>query len=1232
MPAQEHDFIVKQPGNYSPIAKKDSADENGYSPCPLWAPFFLRRPIMVLFLASFLSCLAALVALYVYSQRQDRSLGIKTDGDRYYYLWTYGPTAVFTIFTAGWTQAEYRACQLMPWVLMLRGPTPASQSIFLDYLSKLNVVSLYQSLRHRHLLVSLCVAGSLILNGITVLSTGLFELDSVLIARPSNLTVSHKFDYASFDPRSQSAKAYAQCMAFFGLNMTRPVGLYGDYVYTPFQPAESYSLGNDTIPADRSYEANLQVIEPSFDCQNATITWKYAKKRGYRDLAIYTTPDGCRLEQFSPPFPMMTSDFNIGLQWSLGGCQHQRSNETEVSELESYTTNWDADLRLWAAIGPSVIYGMSPNEAREALDTTVWEKHPLHVTVCKLRYTVYQGPVRIWREDGQNAISAHIERDSLNITEVITGVQASKLLYSGFQSASTNGLWDDQMAGDQFTFAADGKSRNDFWANMTLFNNVITRSLSCLVQQTVKDQVLQIDPHHVEGTGKWFVKRLFLRQMSFFLMASLLVLLITIVIILLCFFIPVAVCPRDVGSIGGLATVFSRSSEFMDAFCGSQCKSEEEMAQSKLGQAQYSTLIDPKGAFMLVPQDQSSLQSIESSDDKDSSPTWWKPFSTTFFIRTTVVLIPIAVIIGLEVVYHISTSERGITLVDGKSPYIHYLWVYIPALVMFIIRCLFTSVEFGTRTVQPYSRLWEGRAPPETTILENQLRKIAPYAVFDTLRKQQWSPAAATISLFLATLNPIVVSGLFTTKVSGPTSPVNLTQITRWNLGDPASPGHDMSYWESHDFITDSTAGLILNFNYSDPQWTYNNLAFPQFKLADTDHLSPNTGSLDARIPALRSRFICAPDPANGGCEIRRGGLWCELYSPCFVRVSGGSIANEIDYVLASPFKLSGNAPSNCSTHAFLYLKKGPNNAASTDYHYIYCNATIEEVEVDTKFQLPSLSIDTDTPPRVVEGSARTPFNTTRHTFPSLHDLKDLLFKSDPTFNDAILEAVSNGINGVPLDELLDPEKLSNRLSAVWGIIIAQLLDTNARESFDDPFNATYFVEPAIMEAPIYTGVFHDGRNYLVQNELSTRILDGLLGSMVICALIALYVMRTDGILPKSPTSIASVASLLYGSRILDSFMPHGSEWQSDEELKERGVFEGRSFSMGWWEVKRQRIRNGSGASSVSTLAEDETPARDSFDRMPTPPSGHDGGEQRIRFGIDADTADTLVLRDISRI
>ncbi|OQE47474.1 hypothetical protein PENCOP_c001G04178 [Penicillium coprophilum] len=407
----EHSMDPK-PGSYFPFANEESVDENGHSP---------------LFLMGFLSCLGTLIALYVYSEQQNHSLGIKTDGDKYYYLGTYGPSAVFTIFTAAWTQAEYRAVQLMPWALMLRGPTPASQSIFLDYLLKLNIVSLYQSLKQRRFLVSLCVAGSLILNGVTVFSTGLFELDSVLFNHPAKLTVPRKFSEADYDP------------------------------------------------------------------------------------------------------------------------------------------------------------------------------------------------------------------DMIHTKSIVSGV------------------------------------------------------------------------------------------------------------------------------------------------------------------------------------------------------------------------------------------------------------------------------EFSAHNFR------------------------------------------------LALLPPL------------------------------------------------------------------------------------DTGFINARIPALRSQLTCAPDPTNGDSN-----------------------------------PPSSNVPSNCSTHAMMYGKKDKENGyrgAPSIYHDIYCNATIEEVEVNTKLQLPSLLIDFDTPPRVFEGSARIPFKTNKESLPAILRLSSYLFVSDPRFKDSFLDAITNGINGVPLDELLDPEKLINRVNEVWGIIMAQLLHTAARDSFDDPFETTYFVEPATMKAPTYSGI-----------------------------------------------------------------------------------------------------------------------------------------------------------------
>lgn len=934
-------------------------------------------------------------------------------------------------------------------------------------------------------------------------------------------------------------------------------------------------------------------------------------------------------------------DSKTGIEAFVGGRHGERLSANELGVMPNVT--WDVDWRLWAAVAPT--FQDAPQEVQAS--HAGWEKRPIHAIMCKPRYNLYRGPVRIWREEGQSAISADIQAESLNVTEGIANVTGAKLLYSAMQSA----LQTEELDGSQYVFAANGTSRDVFLTDTAAFTRAISDSFSCLVRQIAKNELLREEPYDVQGTEQLIEERLFVRQLSFWLMAILLVCLSGVVSILLAFFVPVAVCPRDTGSIGGVATVLAQSPEFMKGFRGSQLKSESLMAESSLGRTRYASSATHEGTFMLIPQDdeQPTSPSQPAQSIEPSQPTWWRSFSSSWFIRIPVVVIPVAVIIALEVVYHISPSTRGITLVQGKSPYIHYTWVYIPALIMSAIRCLFQSVEFGARVVQPYARLRQGAAPPETSILENQLRKIAIYGIFDTLRKKQWALAAATTSLLPAGVTPIVVSGLYTANTSWPTSPMNLTQTTRWNLSDTNSVEETQAgkYYQPTDFTTDNVPGLILHLNLSYPQWTYHDLAFPQFTLTTTTTNNNNNtdqalppeaealGYINARLPALRSHLTCAPDPTNGGCVFDKSimSLECDRDEACFVSMgivpssqSGGQY-----FFLRSTRQANGETPANCPTHAMLYGQWNADGTAAAEFHYITCNAFIEEVDVDLRLQVPSFSLDQDSPPKVVPGSARRDIPTNRSSFPGLEDMGEYLFNVDPTpydrtGGDTLLQAAVSGVGGVPNAQLLSqPETLIDRVNDIWGITLAQLFNTGNRESFSAPLNRSWAVLPMSTTPPVYEGVFHDGRRYLVQSEISTRILDGILAGMVLCALISLGLMQTKKVLPKNPCSIAAVASFLDGARMLRTdVIPREAQWCGDEGL--RSIFEGRRFTMGWWVVDR-----GSETSNIITTHHDNHGGEDSASDTDTRGSPDDAGishsEQRAtRFGIDVDVVEERFL------
>jgi len=83
----------------------------------------------------------------------------------------------------------------------------------------------------------------------------------------------------------------------------------------------------------------------------------------------------------------------------------------------------------------------------------------------------------------------------------------------------------------------------------------------------------------------------------------------------------------------------------------------------------------------------------------------------------------------------------------------------------------------------------------------------------------------------------------------------------------------------------------------------------------------------------------------------------------------------------------------------------------------------------------------------------------------------------------------------------------------------------------------------------------------LRQNLISTRILQGLLIAMIVCALVTLLTIDLRNILPKNPCSIAAQTSLVAGSQMMRD-LPVEAQWLSDKEFEK--LFEGGRYRMGW--------------------------------------------------------------------
>ncbi|KAI1880268.1 hypothetical protein JX265_001889 [Neoarthrinium moseri] len=105
----------------------------------------------------------------------------------------------------------------------------------------------------------------------------------------------------------------------------------------------------------------------------------------------------------------------------------------------------------------------------------------------------------------------------------------------------------------------------------------------------------------------------------------------------------------------------------------------------------------------------------------------------------------------------------------------------------------------------------------------------------------------------------------------------------------------------------------------------------------------------------------------------------------------------------------------------------------------------------------------------------------------------------------------------------------------------------------------------------------------IIQNRAPKLALQVLLGFMALCNIVAWASMRTRGILPHNPSSIAGAATLLAGGELWKGddeqrrglFMPSEAAWRSERELKRQGLWAGVVFGLGWWPDGRFGIDAG---------------------------------------------------------
>ncbi|KAB2572379.1 hypothetical protein DBV05_g8947 [Lasiodiplodia theobromae] len=306
---------------------------------------------------------------------------------------------------------------------------------------------------------------------------------------------------------------------------------------------------------------------------------------------------------------------------------------------------------------------------------------------------------------------------------------------------------------------------------------------------------------------------------------------------------------------------------------------------------------------------------------------------------------------------------------------------------------------------------------------------------------------------------------------------------------------------------------------------------------------------------------------------------------------------------------MNGIRGSQCSNVIGAFGSSLRNGSAQT----MVCVPVVEQVQTDTTFSLPSYEILSATP----NNSTALPIANFTAAAINVNDFLPVgAYTGDTSATDGgNYDAVFSALLAAPgIAKLVSSDfdvdsaahaKIADAFQHLFRLTYVQVINLNARS--DVPANASDSIISGNSSMPRFLDgqiIDAQSRMRLKQSAVSTRILEGLLGAIVVCLLVSFWLLDTRKVMPENACSIAGAASLLAGADMLRD-LPSGAEWWNDDEAVKKEVFgKDAVFSLGWWGAEKQDREMGDREGSTGTMVE-----RDG--------GGKVRGMRRRRFGID---------------
>ncbi|KAI0536614.1 hypothetical protein GGR58DRAFT_503046 [Xylaria digitata] len=501
-------------------------------------------------------------------------------------------------------------------------------------------------------------------------------------------------------------------------------------------------------------------------------------------------------------------------------------------------------------------------------------------------------------------------------------------------------------------------------------------------------------------------------------------------------------------------------------------------------------------------------------------------------------------------------------------------------------------MNFQVCLLAPYQNLSSG-APSRVTLLLDLRDKLSVTAFVTAIRVRQFAVAVAILAAFATSFLTIAAASLFSVQ-----------QVTADNVPIQLIPQDTLDFagsWNARSYKLSSL--LSANLNY--PPFTFQDLVYPSLRWNEsTDYDFSNRSHendvfIETNIPAIRSAMSCtiytrphveatlrAFEVGSHYIHIKLPGQNCTSWDGSLVmNIEKSLITRDFYFGIAlpgsqrrsysSPTSIDLTSPTwpvdpdnifGCTSH--LYAWGRISNWSNSDVSSVVamgCDEQMQEVNTELTLFGSDLEVRPDHPPQPDISSAHAVMHAPKGCLsdldPPCEDLKHLYEDStyiitsealDPFFSALTLPSSILALDLSALGNEPMAQTVGDAVIFQHGILRGQAFSASSRTPLNNP-NAGPTVVSSLgsdgLSFPANVTITSTTTGRIIQDSLSTRILEALLGTVLALSCLSWIASPNTKILPRSPVSIASVAAWLADGDIFD-LLPDNAQEMTKSELK----------------------------------------------------------------------------------